>query len=254
MIETISSLQNPYIKLLRSLKSKKERETHGLFLAEGEKCAWEALEADAAECLLATEESPLTEAAEAQGVRTILCSERVMEAVSDAKNPQGAAAVVKRQALMQQGKELGQLLIALESVADPQNVGTMIRTADAAGAGAVLVSQDTADFTGPKAVRASMGSVFHLPIVVCQDFYGTLAQLRAEGVTLVAGDLAGQGTLAPMKRCCILIGNEARGLTEQALAQADVRYKIPIYGRAESLNAAVAAGILLYQVREGMEK
>ena len=189
MIETISSLQNPYIKLLRSLKSKKERETHGLFLAEGEKCAWEALEADAAECLLATEESPLTEAAEAQGVRIILCSERVMEAV-------------KRQALMQQGKERGQLLIALESVADPQNVGTMIRTADAAGAGAVLVSQDTADFTGPKAVRASMGSVFHLPIVVCQDFYGMLAQLRAEGVTLVAGDLAGQGTLAPMKRCC----------------------------------------------------
>lgn len=250
-METITSLQNPYIKLLRTLKHKKGREEQGLYLAEGEKCAAEAMAAGMADCILSARENHLTQAAVAKGIRTVLCSEKIIEAISEVKSPQGVVAIVKKRAFA--GQTDGDIFVALEAVSDPQNVGTIIRTADAAGAGAVLLSADSADYTCPKAVRAAMGSTFHLPIIVCADFYGELEKLKQRGVALVAGHLKGKGEMGPIEKACVIIGNEARGLTERAADLADKLYKIPIYGKAESLNAAVAAGIMLYRVRETIE-
>ena len=131
-MEQITSTKNEYVKLLRSLKQKKGREETGLFLAEGDKCAAEALDNAKVQALLTTQEQhPLAIQAEQKGVRAVLVSQAVMEAVSDVKTPQSAIAVVQKQQgrLPEQG-----LFVALEDVADPQNVGTILRTADAVGA------------------------------------------------------------------------------------------------------------------------
>lgn len=249
-MEQITSTKNEYIKLLRSLKQKKGREETGLFLAESDKCAAEALNDAQVQALLTTQaQHPLVTQAEQKEVRVILVSQAVMEAVSDVKTPQSAIAVVqKRQSsLPEQG-----LFVALEDVADPQNVGTILRTADAVGAAGVLLSGKCADYTSPKAVRAAMGSTFHLPIEVAEDFCGRLSALKKAGVRLLGGHLRGVEAMpGARENLCVIIGNEARGMSENAAQLCDYLVKIPIYGKAESLNAAVAAGILLYRCKEG---
>lgn len=249
-MEQITSTKNEYIKLLRSLKQKKGREETGLFLAEGDKCAAEALGNAKVQALLTTQEQhPLAIQAEQKGVRAVLVSQAVMEAVSDVKTPQSAIAVVQKQ----QGRlpERG-LFVALEDVADPQNVGTILRTADAVGAAGVLLSGKCADYTSPKAVRAAMGSVFHLPVEVAEDFQGRLSAMKKAGVRLLGGHLQGvQAMPGQRENLCVIIGNEARGMSPEAARLCDYLVKIPIYGKAESLNAAVAAGILLYRCKEG---
>ena len=249
-MEQITSTKNEYIKMLRSLKQKKGREETGLFLAESDKCAAEALNDAQVQALLTTQaQHPLVTQAEQKGVRAILVSRAVMEAVSDVKTPQSAIAVVqKRQSsLPEQG-----LFVALEDVADPQNVGTILRTADAVGAAGVLLSDKCADYTSPKAVRAAMGSTFHLPIEVTEDFCGRLSALKKAGVRLLGGHLRGVEAMpGERETLCVIIGNEARGMSENAAQLCDYLVKIPIYGKAESLNAAVAAGILLYRCKEG---
>ena len=249
-MEQITSTKNEYIKLLRSLKQKKGREETGLFLAEGDKCAAEALDNAKVQALLTTQEQhPLAIQAEQKGVRAVLVSQAVMEAVSDVKTPQSAIAVVQKQQgrLPEQG-----LFVALEDVADPQNVGTILRTADAVGAAGVLLSGKCADYTSPKAVRAAMGSVFHLPVEVAQDFQGRLSAMKKAGVRLLGGHLQGvQAMPGQRENLCVIIGNEARGMSPEAARLCDYLVKIPIYGKAESLNAAVAAGILLYRCKEG---
>jgi len=249
-VEQITSTKNEYVKLLRSLKQKKGREETGLFLAEGDKCAAEALDNAKVQALLTTQEQhPLSIQAEQKGVRAVLVSQAVMEAVSDVKTPQSAIAVVQKQQgrLPEQG-----LFVALEDVADPQNVGTILRTADAVGAAGVLLSGKCADYTSPKAVRAAMGSTFHLPVEVAQDFQGRLSAMKKAGVRLLGGHLQGVQTMPGQREnLCVIIGNEARGMSESAARLCDYLVKIPIYGKAESLNAAVAAGILLYRCKEG---
>ena len=173
-----------------------------------------------------------------------------MQAVCDVKTPQASIAVVERGRQEFSGPGL---YVALEAVADPGNLGTIIRTADAVGATGILLSPDCCDVTSPKVVRSTMGSLFHLPTLESDDFYAALEKMKGQGAYLVGGHLAGQegGRIPRRETTVILIGNEADGLSERASGLCDLRYRIPIYGKAESLNAAVAAGILLYQVKMG---
>ncbi len=249
-VDKIQSAKNEYIKKVRSLKQKKNREELGLFLAEGDKCAQEALCHAKVESLLTSDPGhPLISAAERQNARVILVSPTVMEAASEVKTPQSCIAVVKKGQAKLPGNGL---MVALEGVADPQNVGTILRTADAVGATGALLSRDCADFTAPKAVRAAMGSTFHLPIEVAEDFYARLEALKSAGVCLIGGHLMGEeGRPHAARTACVIIGNEARGMSERAARLCDALVRIPMYGKAESLNAAVAAGILLYACREG---
>lgn len=244
-MKIITSTQNAYIKELKQLKNKKGRKS-GRFIAESEKCAQEAiLYADVESVLVTREDSPSALAAEAKGIEVCLVNDAVMEAVSDIKTPQTALAVVRRSE--HSLPEAKGLFVALEDLSDPQNVGTIIRTADAAGASAVLLSAGTCDHTAPKAVRAAMGSIFHIPIVICDDLYETLAQLRAQGMHIVGTHLHGKPALEKHENTCIIIGNEARGMTDRAAELCDSLYRIPMPGKAESLNAGVAAGIVIYQ-------
>jgi TrmH family RNA methyltransferase len=141
-------------------------------------------------------------------------------------------------------------LLLLEDIRDPGNLGTMIRTAEGAGITGIIFGDATVDIYNPKVIRATMGSIYRVPFYQAEDFYKTLEQIKARGITIYAAHLSGmpydiednfQG------KCAFLIGNEANGLSERASGQADKLIKIPMAGKVESLNAAVAAAILMYE-------
>ncbi len=254
MAESISSTKNEYIKSLKLLSKKSEREARKLFIAEGILCVGEALNYAEVDAFLYTEkyvDSLERKLAEEKGVRCILVSEEVMNAVCSSKNPQGAFAIVKKTEMKYEKKGL---FLLLENLSDPQNVGTMIRTADAMGASAVILTKESADAFAAACVRATMGSIFHIPVIYSQDIYAVAEDLKANGVGIVAGHLKGSGTFPKYKNTAIFIGNETRGLSEKASSLADSLYKIPMYGRAESLNAAIAAAILMQKASEAMHE
>lgn len=255
-IQNITSTKNEYIKSLKRLQNKKAREESGLFIAEGVLCAEEALMYAEVEALLLTEKYAQMEQfahgnaralAEEKNVQIIIASDEVMSAVCTSKNPQGAAAVVRRRQCSYERKGL---LLFLEDVSDPQNIGTMIRTADAMGAGAVVLSSTSADCYSASCVRATMGSIFHIPVIYSEDFYAELSDAGNAGMSIIAGHLKGKNALPKLKNAVVLIGNETRGLTERASSLADVLYRIPMFGKAESLNAAIAAGIMMHKASE----
>ena len=191
-----------------------------------------------------------------------LVPDPVFNAIAGTQSPQGILAVAERrryslQNLLDSGGS-APLFVVLEDLQDPGNAGTILRTADAAGAHGVICSGKTVDFYNAKVVRASMGSVFHLPFHVAEDFPGTLRLLQSRGIQVFAAHLSGaelyyqQDLTGP---CAILIGNEGAGLTKETAALADRLVKIPQPGRAESLNAAVAAAILVYDaVRQRLSR
>lgn len=252
MYESITSLQNPQVKIWRSLnRSRAARTEHGLFLAEGEHMAAEALNANRAKALLIDERAlekydPLAKRSPA--VPVYVLSGHVMEALSDARSPQGVICVCSYPA---PAAPCGDFVAALDGVQDPGNVGTLIRTLDAAGFSCLLLDEKTADPFGPKALRASMGGVFRVPCVLCPSLPDTLEAMKNDGFDILAGDLRGEDFFARRKtadKVCIVIGSEGQGISPQVMEKATLRLKIPIPGGAESLNAAVAGSIMIYDV------
>lgn len=252
IMREITSATNEYVKLLSSLKQKKYRDIHGKYIVEGEKTVLEALcsGAEVESVIVCEADCAAASAAQAAGVDTVLLPRDFFHHISDTKTPPKELACVKKaEATSEAG---GRFYVALDGVADPKNLGTIIRTADAMGADAVWLSPDCADHYGPKAQRAAMGSGFHLNVEVC-ELIERLQSFRAAGGSVVAGSLQGSEGLCEYERVCVVIGNEARGVSREVLDIADVRFKIEMYGRAESLNAAVAAGIMLYEMRHRLK-
>ena len=179
-------------------------------------------------------------------------NQALFKRLGDTETPQGILAIVRRKKWDVRevlGKE-SPLFVVLEDLQDPGNVGTILRTADAAGAAAVFVSKGTADLYSPKVVRSSMGSLLHLPVLSFPTVGELAPVLQKKGVRLIAAHLKGEKT--PWETdltgsLAILIGNEGAGLSEEAAKMADSLVKIPMPGQAESLNAAVAAGMMLYE-------
>ena len=251
--ESISSLQNPQVKCWRALnKSRAQRVAHGLFLAEGEHMAGEAVKEKKARALLidaAAREKYDALAQQAQGVSVYYLASHVMAAVCDAKTPQGVAAVCPYPEDVPPAP--GDLMVALDGVQDPGNVGTILRTMDAAGFSCLLMDEKTADPYAPKALRASMGGVFRVPCWRSGDLPRTLEQLARDGYEILAGDLRGEPFFQRRpagEKACIVIGNEGAGISPAVLQKATLRLKIPMVGGAESLNAAVAAAVMMYDL------
>jgi TrmH family RNA methyltransferase len=250
----ITSVSNTKIKEIRALKTKKARDEQQRFLVEGHKCVEEGITflPQNLLVLLIVKESwvqhaALAQKAEALGAEVFPVSRSVMEAIADAQTPQGVAAVfaLPHNAVIKDAR----FLVALHDVQDPANVGAIIRTADAAGADGALLSEGCADVYSPKALRASMGSAFHIG-VLRGDLLENMRWLQAEGFKILAAHLEGteQYAFVPADKICLVIGNEANGISQEVLELCTQRIRIPIYGKAESLNAAVAAGILLYGI------
>jgi len=255
----IQSVQNQTIRRLKALKEKKAREEEGEMLVEGEKMMLEAAQAglSPSDTLIETEQAAryaaLAARMEALGARVYAVPRRVLEAVCDTKTPQGACAAFALPCLFDAAHAPARLVV-LDGVQDPGNVGTIWRTADAAGLTGLLLSRACADPFSPKVQRAAMGSGFRVPAGLADDLPGTLRALRGAGHVVIASSLQGAPFYegAPhVEKFALVIGNEARGVSEEVMSLADVRLRLPMRGGAESLNAAVAAGIMMYELMRG---
>ena len=223
---------------------------NGAFLVEGEKCVNELFTHDpqGLQSLIIADDRYKAKAVQALalGKRVIDVKPHVLSAICDCKTPQGIAALAQ----IPLQSEIGQgFIVMLDDVQDPQNVGTIIRTADAGGCAGVVLSPSCADCYAPKAVRASMGSIFHLPVMTAHlpDYANALIK---RGYRIACADIGGDEQYAfDADKTGLVIGNESRGVSDDMLALAISRIRIPMYGKAESLNAAVAAGILIYKIR-----
>lgn len=242
----------------RKLLRRAGRDRAGRFLVEGAQAVREALSSAAT-----VHELLLTEAAAqrhpelvgaAAGARISLITERAAESLSDTVTPQGLLAVCDLLDVSPADALAQPRLVAVcAGIADPGNAGAVIRVADAAGADAVLLAGDTVDPHNPKAVRASTGSVFHLPLARDRDVDAVLAACRAAGLALLVADGRGELDLHDPAAAPVLggpvawiFGGEAHGVPAGIVAAADHRVRVPIYGAAESLNLATAAAVCLY--------
>ena len=247
--KTITSTANPLVKAWRQLKTPAGRRAHGLFLAEGEHLCQEAVKAGVQPLLLIDQgRADALKTLLDSGCEAFLVSDKVIAALADSKTPQGCIAVCPLPAA-QPLSSAGPRLLALNRLQDPGNLGTILRTLDAAAFDGLLIDPGCADPFSPKAVRASMGAVVRVPVYACDSLAEALAQLP--GHVKVAGDLQGSPYFdhPPFgDKVCLLVGNEGAGLEEAVLQQADHRLRLPIPGAAESLNAAVAAGLMIYDV------
>ena len=252
----VTGLQNPVVKAAAELKQKKYRTQNGLYLAEGLRTAEEAVAYKAVETLfyVATDDERtmrLLEDAAAQNIKLVCVSENVMKKIADTETPQGIIAVCKmRQPKLENLLASGKMLLVLDRVGVPGNIGTMLRTADAAGIGGLVLLKGCADIYAPKTVRSSMGSLFHIPVLSGVSEQEFVRAAKKAGYDLLVTCLDGADNLYKADlsgRIAFVMGNEAGGVSETLLEKADKRVYIPMAGRAESLNVAMAAGIVMFE-------
>lgn len=248
------------MRAVAKLAKRSARQETGLFLLEGPQAAREALafRPDTLVEVFATptameKHQAVRDGVTAAGLQIEYTSEAVLDAMADTVTPQGIVAVA-RQAPTASREVFAahpRLIVICEQVRDPGNLGTIIRAADAAGADAVILTGRTVDPYNPKVVRATTGSLFHVPIAVGAELAETATRARAAGLRVIAADVGGGDFLAHRAQLAEptawLFGNEARGLDEDALSHADLSLRLPIYGSAESLNLATAASVCLYE-------
>ena len=259
----ISSSGNPLLRRIRKLRQRKHREAEGATFVEGIAPVWQALESGAeVEVVLTAPDLLTSDGARAvvtssaeRGTRVVEVSAEAFASVADRDHPVGLGAVVRTpsRSLADLAIHDSSLVVALHEVGNPGNLGTIVRTADAAGAAAVVVTGASADLWHPSAVKASMGTVFST-CVLATSLDELVRWCRAGGLPVVATSVRGtvdhwEATFpAPST---LLFGSEATGLPRDVIDAADLVVRIPQEGAASSLNLAVAAGILIYEARRG---
>lgn len=246
-MEKLTSLKNPKVQEWRSLKDKKGREEQKAFFVEGVRMVREALSSSFEVKALIIREDYHPEFDLPSGIPSYILPDHVFQSVSDTKTPQGIAAVLS----MKMQEASGPRLIALDGVQDPGNVGTIIRTADAAGFDGVMFSPDCADPYSPKVLRSTMGSIFRFGFTFPASLPDELNALKKDGYSVISSQLDGEPFYARQNiaPCFVLvIGNEGNGISDPVKSVATHRLCLPMRGGAESLNAAVAAGIMMYDL------
>jgi TrmH family RNA methyltransferase len=254
--------RSPRVRAVAELAKKSARAETGLFLLEGPQATAEALafRPELVAELYATptaldKHSDLAQIAVDAGIDVEYVTEGVLETMADTVTPQGFVAVCRQFPVsIKDVFASGPRLVAvLEEVRDPGNAGTIVRAADSAGADAVIFSGRTVDLYNPKVVRASTGSIFHLPVAVGATLIDVAGRAKAAGLQLLVADVKGEDLLLARTEGMLarptawVFGNEARGLTDEDLALADRAVTVPIYGSAESMNLATAASVCLYE-------
>lgn len=261
-VKEVTSLSNPIVKEIKALTSKKDREQTGTFMAEGLKLVIDALELGWTIRTLvyakAAKGKPLVEQVAtktvAKGGLVLEVSEKVLSSITRRDNPQMVVGIFEQRwaSLEALQPEKGKTYVALDRVRDPGNLGTIIRTADAAGAAGVLLVGDCTDPFSLETVRATMGSVFAIPLVKTSP-EAFLGWRKKAGVEVVATHLEGAVDYRTVdytkKPVAILMGNEQSGLPDALAKAADRLVRIPQQGRADSLNLAVATAVMLFEAR-----
>lgn len=290
-MEIITSSKNEKLKNISALlSSKKERDKQGLFVIEGLRIFQDTLKTapeyikdiyvsesflkeHPADVILGDYSNSIKKRADMvslskpdqKSVQIYTVKDSVFNSLSKTVTPQGILCTVSKPehdlkeilslACKNDGSDTTNdtqsRFLILENIQDPGNLGTMLRTAEAAGASGIIMSRDCADIFNPKVIRSTMGSVFRVPFVYVEDFTGAVQELKKSDITVYAAYLHGGESMREMqfdKKCAIMIGNEGNGLTDEAVSVADKRVFIPMAGQIESLNAAIAAAILLFHI------
>src|SRR5699024_1353611 len=248
----ITSLQNEKVKEWVKLQRRKGRRQSGMFLIEGFHLVEEAYNSnwEIAEIIV---EDGLDYSGWNDHFVAVSVSRKVLQHITRTETPQGIAAVVK---VKEPNEIAGDTVLLIDSIQDPGNLGTIIRTADAAGVDMVMLGDGTVDLYNDKVIRATQGSLFHLPILQV-NLLEKISELQRVGFTVFASALTDAVSFQAMKtseKNALIVGNEGAGVRNELIESANQTVKIPIFGQVESLNVSVAAGILMYHIKEEVHK
>ncbi len=281
-MQRISSKDNSLIKHIKRLKEKKYRDEYGEFIVEGLKVINEAIQenADIRQIVVCDgcDNSEMIERHlkyEMARLDFIYVPQNIFKMISDVENPQGVLAVIgkiktnnesvsntnKKNNEIDNNAEVKQtsktsninlnedIILALDDIQDPGNLGTILRTADSVGLKQILVSKGTADAYNPKVVRSTMGAIFRVNVIECENLKETLKELQSKDYKVMTTSLKAKKSIYEVdyKKKIIVIGNEANGVSKEILNLADEKVIIPMLGKTESLNASVATGVILYE-------
>lgn len=262
-MQVITSKDNEFIKEIKKLKEKKYRDQSQQFIVEGIKMVAEAIEEKADINTIVVCEDCVNDGSidkkllyEIAKYNCIYVSEKVFNLVTDVTNPQGILAVINQNSLQTPNNEIdynADFIVVLDGIQDPGNLGTILRTVDSANLKQLIVSNETADCYNPKVVRSTMGGIFRVNVVRVNNLIESLKQLKQNGYEIVVTSLETDNSIYDItyNKKVVVIGNEANGVSKEVLDIADKKVKIPMLGKTESLNAGVAAGIMIYEyVRE----
>lgn len=261
MRRILTSRDNGVLKTARSLGRKKFRDREGLYLAEGLRLVTDAVQSvpGLIEHFIASESFcekniSLINTLDNEGKIVYITKDRLFDEISQTETPQGIAAVLKKPVQAEPDLERLSYVLILDGVSEPGNMGTIIRTAEAAGVELILLGDGCADVYAPKVVRAAMGSVFRMDFGVMET---ALPRLKPAGFCIAATALRNSEPIESAEisgKRALVIGSEAHGVSEAVLDAADIAVRIDMCGRVESLNAAVAAGIAMYMLRPRLQR
>ena len=255
-MQVISSKDNEFVKHVKKLKEKKYRDINQEFIIEGIKLVKEAIEekANIKNIIICDncEDSgiiPKDLMYEIAKYNCIYVTENILKTMSDVNAPQGILAIISMNNKNNEIDYSQDIIVALDDIQDPGNLGTILRTVDSVGLNQILVSKGTADCYNPKVVRSTMGAIFRIKIIECENLEQTLKETQKNNFRIFVSSLQTKNSLYDINfdKKVIIIGNEANGVEPQIQKIADEKIKIPMLGKTESLNASVATGVILYE-------
>lgn len=263
-MQVITSKDNEFIKHIKKLKEKKYRDINKEFIVEGIKMIKEAIEEKVkikqiiiCDNCINTNIISKELMYEIAKYECIYVNEKIFNMISEVNTPQGILAIIEINSEETEIDFSEDVIVALDDIQDPGNLGTILRTVDSIGLKQILVSKGTADCYNPKVVRSTMGAIYRVKIIECDDLEKTLKTIKNKNYKLVITSLQTENSFYDVdyNKKVIVIGNEANGVKNDIQNIADVKVKIPMFGKTESLNAAVSTGIVLYEyVRQKIKK
>ena len=255
-MQVISSKDNELIKHIKKLKDKKYRDENNEYIIEGVKLIEEAVKEQAkikkiivCEDTTRTYEIPTHVMLEIAKYECIYVTDKVFSAITQVTKPQGIMAIIEKEKETQEIDYTEDIIIALDGVQDPGNLGTILRTVDSIGLKQILVSKESADAFNSKVVRSTMGAIFRIKIIEVEDLAQKIKEIKKHHFKLMVTSLQTENSIYDIefKKKIIVIGNESNGVSKEIQDIADEKAKIPMIGKTESLNASVAAGIVMYE-------
>lgn len=263
-MQTITSKDNELIKHIRKLKDKKYRDESNEYVVEGVKLVEEAVKENAkikqiivCEDTTRTYEIPTHIMLEIAKYECISVSDKIFNIITQVTNPQGIMAIIEKNAQDAQIDYSQDIIVVLDDVQDPGNLGTILRTVDSIGLNQIIESKGTADAFNSKVVRSTMGAIFRIKIIEVENLAQAIKEMRKHHFKLMVTSLQTKNSIYDIdfNKKIIVIGNEANGVSKEIQDMADEKAKIPMLGRTESLNASVAAGVVMYEyVRQKLNK
>lgn len=263
-MQIISSKDNELIKHIKKLKDKKHRDESNEYIIEGVKLIEEAVKENArikkiivCEDTTRTYEIPTHIMYEIAKYECVYVTDKIFASITQVTNPQGIMAIIEKGDTDAQIDYTQDIIVALDDVQDPGNLGTILRTVDSIGLNQIIVSKGTADAFNSKVVRSTMGAIFRVKIIEVENLPQAIKEMRRHHFKLMVTSLQTDNSIYDIKfnKKIIVIGNESNGVSKEVQEMADEKAKIPMLGKAESLNASVAAGVVMYEyVRQKLSR